>query len=304
MKAVPHPRNPTAVENAPKINNMNDNPWIYPVTFETFPELVIERSQEVPVVVDFWAAWCAPCQRLMPLLARLAEEYQGKFILAKVNTDEERDLAQEYQVRSLPTVKIFRSGKVVDEFLGAQPEGVVREYLERHLERKSDPLRKQATQAREQGNMALACGYLRQAHEIEPDNHEISLELVQMLLATNAYPEARTVALTLPAEDAAAQNLLGYLDLIELAQNNDPVHLQATLAADPADHEARYCLACTQIAARNYPPALENLLEIIRRDRKFRNDGARKAILILFEMLGPKHDLTIRSRRRLLNLLH
>src|SRR5688572_5082667 len=129
--------------NCPERVSMSQSQPAEIVTQANFSSAVLERSKTVPVLVDFWAAWCGPCHMLMPILAKLAEEYQGKFHLAKVNTDEEQALAAQYGVRSLPTVKVFKGGKIVDEFMGAQPESAVRQIIERHIERPADPLLRQ-----------------------------------------------------------------------------------------------------------------------------------------------------------------
>lgn len=283
---------------------MTDNPFITNVTLDTFPALVIDRSQQVPVVVDFWATWCAPCQVLMPLLARLSQEYQGKFVLAKVNTDQERDLAQQYGVRNLPTVKIFRHGKVVAEFMGAQPESVVRSYLDRYIDRKSDQLRQQAATARQQGDLDSALGYLRQATELEPNNQEIQIELAQLFVEQDDLSSARSILNAFPDDQSKVQTLISYIEFAEIARNVNHPAMETRLATDSLDHEARYCLAMEWVVAKKYQEAMDYLLEIVRHDREFRNDGARKALLTIFELLGNDHDLVTRYRKRLLNLLH
>jgi putative thioredoxin len=286
---------------------MTDNPHIFTVTFETFPSLVIDKSQEIPVVVDFWAAWCSPCQMLMPVLAKLVQEYQGKFVLAKVNTDQERELAAHYGVRSLPTVKIFRHGKVVDEFMGAQSETVVRSYLDRYIERESDRLRQLAVAAQNRGDLDIALKHLRRAAELESDNGTIQVDLARLLIERGEVEEARRVLRTLPDEvqrQAQVRSLQAFLDLASVAQGLERATLEAVLAADPSDNETRYRLATVQVLARDYARAMANLLEIVRRDRKFRDDGARKAMLTVFDLLGSNNDLVNRYRKQLINLLH
>ncbi|CAK0777466.1 putative thioredoxin [Gammaproteobacteria bacterium] len=283
---------------------MADNSFVFNVTLNTFPALVLDQSQKVPVVVDFWAAWCNPCQVLMPMLAKLAKEYQGKFLLAKVNTDQERELAQQYGVRSLPTVKIFRHGKAVEEFMGAQPESTVRGYLDRHIERKSEQLRQQAVAMQQQGDLDTALLYLRQALELEPTNNAIQLDLARLFMARGELEEARGILRALPDTQPELRSLIGFLDLAEVAQSADRLALETVLTDDPINHEARYRLATLQTLEKDYLNAMENLLEIVRRDRKFRDDGARKALLTIFDLLGADSDLAIRYRKRLLNLLH
>ncbi|CAK0755290.1 putative thioredoxin [Gammaproteobacteria bacterium] len=289
---------------ADTLKNMSEDNLVFNVTSTTFPTLVIDRSRDVPVVVDFWAAWCGPCQVLMPMLARLAQEYQGKFALAKVNTDQERELAQRYGVRNLPTVKIFRHGKVVEEFMGAQPEKVVRSYLDRHVDQKAGQLRQQAAAACEQGNFDDALVNLRRAIELEPANKAIQLDLARLFLTRNELREAESILSAFQYELGEAEMLISYLELVKTARDTNHQTLEAFLAANPLDHDARYCLATTQLIAKNYLEAIENLLEIVRRDRKFRDDGARKALLTIFAFLGADNQLVVRYRKRLVNLLH
>ncbi len=146
---------------------MNDFPFIFSVTQEDFAQRVLENSRRVPVMVDFWADWCGPCHMLMPILTKLTQEYQGQFLLAKVNSDEQQALASQYGVRSLPTVKLFKSGDVVDEFMGVQQESTIRQLLERHIERESDKIRLQAEQALEANDTEKAHLLLQQATALD-----------------------------------------------------------------------------------------------------------------------------------------
>ena len=240
----------------------------------------------------------------MPMLAKLAQEYGGKFVLAKVNTDQERELARQYGVRNLPTVKFFRHGKVVEEFMGAQSEGIVRGYLNRHITRQSDQLRQQAAVARELGDLDVALLCLRQALEQEPTDKAISLDLARLLVERGELAEAKQLLHALPDVDPEVHPLIAFIDFAEIAQNADRRTLEANLAENPANEEARYCLAAVQILAREYAEAMENLLEIVRRDRAFREDGARKALITVFDLLGAEDNLVVRYRRRLVGLLH
>ena len=169
---------------------MTDSPYIFDATAETFDSLVLDASRERPVVVDFWADWCAPCRSLMPVLAGLADRYNGKFHLVKVNSDSQQELAQRYGVRSLPTVKIFRDGEVVDEFMGALPEPAVREYIDRHVVRESDALRQRALELLQDDDRDGAIGLLRKAIAVDPDVALNHLELASVLAAAQRFDEA------------------------------------------------------------------------------------------------------------------
>nr|VFK53417.1 MAG: thioredoxin [Candidatus Kentron sp. TUN]VFK54401.1 MAG: thioredoxin [Candidatus Kentron sp. TUN]VFK55476.1 MAG: thioredoxin [Candidatus Kentron sp. TUN] len=158
---------------------MTASEFVFDVNEENFSEIVLEGSHRVPVLVDFWAAWCAPCKMLTPILTKLAKEFNGSFIVAKVNTDEQQQLASQYHIQSLPTVKVFRNEVVVSEFLGVQPESTIREILDRHVERKSDKVRAQAVALHEQGSSIEA---------IELPNDRISLDLARLFIgARTAY---------------------------------------------------------------------------------------------------------------------
>ena len=171
---------------------MNDTPsdhFSAHVGQADFDALVLKQSYSVPVLADFWAAWCGPCKVLMPLLAKIAQEYQGKFFLAKIDTDKEKDLATRYAIRSLPTVKIFKQGQVVDEFMGAQPEPAIRTILDRHIPRASDVLITQALAAQTQGDTPQALALLTRAVETDPDSDRPKLQLAQLLFESQRYDE-------------------------------------------------------------------------------------------------------------------
>src|SRR5690606_6986674 len=159
-----------------RYRTMSESPYIFDVTDSDFTVKVLENSYKVPVLVDFWAEWCGPCKMLMPLLAKLADDYQGKFLLAKVNTDEQVARAAQFNSRSIPTGKIFKHGRIVEEMLGAQPESVIRGLIERHIVRESDHLRASAEAAYQAGDAAQALALLEQAARMGPDNHRVHLD--------------------------------------------------------------------------------------------------------------------------------
>ncbi|HDK37520.1 MAG TPA: thioredoxin, partial [Thiolapillus brandeum] len=152
---------------------MDNSPYIVEITNDNYQTAVLEQSHKVPVLVDFWASWCQPCQMLMPVLANLAEQYQGKFILAKINTEEQQELAAQFGIRSIPTVKLFRNGDPVDEFAGALPESEIRKFLEKHISRESDAMVDQAEQLLLQGDLENALKLLQQAKQTDPENSNI-----------------------------------------------------------------------------------------------------------------------------------
>ena len=286
---------------------MADSPYIIEVTAENFSQIVVEGSHRQPVLVDFWADWCAPCRALMPVLAKLADEYQGKFILAKVNSDENQQLAQQYGVRSLPTVKLFKQGSAIDEFMGALPESQVREFLERHIERESDKLLADAHAAELAGENDKALELLRQANDIDPGQPQIIAALAGKLMGAGDNEKAEQLLLSLPAADRDSPEIAATLAQLEFARegsNDTPLEtLETQLAASPDDLELRYQLAMKLLAEKQYEPAMEHLLTIMRKDRSFRDDVARKTLLKVFDMLGDD-PLVATWRRKMFNFLY
>jgi len=260
------------------------------VTRDTFAAEVLERSRQHPVLVDFWAAWCGPCKMLMPVLAKLAEEYQGKFFLAKVNSDEQQELASQYGIRSLPTVKLFVNGEAVDEFMGVQPESTIRALLDRHIPRESDGLIRQAIAAAQTGDIDGALAIMQQAMTLDPANDRVKLELARFLTHLKRVDEAEQVLNAASAEARSsdqAGSLRAQFEFARIANNARPAEaLKHAITDNPKDSAARYELAAQQVLARQYEPALEQLLEIVRSDRKWNDDAGRKAMISVFNLLG------------------
>src|SRR4030065_277949 len=179
---------------------MSPSPHIADVNQQTFESLVLAKSREIPVLADFWAAWCGPCKQLMPVLAKLADEYDGKFFLAKINSDTEQPLAARYGVKSLPTVKLFRNGQVVEEFMGAQPEKAIRALLDRHIPRASDTLVDNALQVLRAGQPDQALAILQQAVKTDPGNDRAKLELARLHAQLGHAAEAETKLAALSVE--------------------------------------------------------------------------------------------------------
>lgn len=286
----------------------SDSPYIFNVTQDDFGSVVLENSNRVPVLVDFWAAWCGPCQMLMPMLAKLVEEYGGQFLLAKVNTDEQQALAARYGVRSLPTVKLFKGGQVLDEFMGVQPESVVRAMLERHIVRESDVIRAEALQRYEEGDREGAMELLQKAAEMDPTNHKVRIDLAGLLAQSGRADLSEAMLQELPPDlrdSTEVKGLLARLRFARLAQDAPEVaELERRIERDPGDLEARYQLAARKIGAGDYEPGMEQLLEILRRDRGFEQDAGREGLLATFEILGGSGELVTRYRRQLFNLMH
>lgn len=279
--------------------------YAFDVTTANFDEKVLAASQRVPVIVDFWAPWCQPCRILKPILEKLAAEYGGKFLLAKVNSDENQELAYRYGVRGIPAVKAFVGGELVDEFTGALPEAQVREFLERLIPSPAEPLRQEALALARQGDHAAARQRLAKAIELDPKNDACYLDYVEQSLAL-ATPEALAEAeelMAIVAERARDRNrvdaLQARLSLARQAGGADLASLEAKLATNPLDHEARLALANALALQGDYRAAFEHLLEIVRRDRKWNDEAGRKAMVNLFNLLSPQpqYDDLVREYR-------
>nr|VFJ49808.1 MAG: putative thioredoxin [Candidatus Kentron sp. FM]VFJ71893.1 MAG: putative thioredoxin [Candidatus Kentron sp. FM]VFK18521.1 MAG: putative thioredoxin [Candidatus Kentron sp. FM] len=280
---------------------MSTSKYVFDVDERNFPEIVLENSRRMPVLVDFWAAWCAPCRMLAPVLEKLAEEFGGTFLVAKVDTDEQRQLAAEYSVQSLPTVKVFRNAAVVEEFLGAQPEGVIRQVLDRHVERESDRMRTHAMALHEQAKTEEGIRHLRDALAMDPANERIFPDLARLLLAQGHFTEVEALLQGLPVNrqpDADIKEIRIQLEFARIAGNAPPVtELEDRVAKAPGDCEAHYQLGARKVMTGDYETAMNHFLEIMRRDRRFREDAGRKALVDTFALIG-EGDPSLVSRYR------
>jgi putative thioredoxin len=287
---------------------MADSPFIAAVTAADFDKIVIQGSFERPVLVDFWADWCAPCRQLMPILSRLAEELRGQFFLAKVDTEAEQALAAQFGIRSLPTVQLFKDGAPVDQFMGALPEAQIREFLSRHISRASDRLIDQARQAMASGDLSTAAGLITGAEQDDPENSRLFIARVQLKAAEGDIAGAQALLEHTPldlAADPELSALRGRLAFSAAAQAAPSVAaLEERLTTDPNNSEARYQLAAHQVLAGDYEAALESLLTLLKRDRQYGDDAARKGMLAIFDLLGGNGELVSRYRAKMLSSLY
>jgi putative thioredoxin len=287
---------------------MNDSPHKIEANQNDFEEVAVKKSHEVPVLVDFWAPWCGPCKMLTPILTKLAEDYAGKFRLVTVNTDENPILSQDHGIRGIPTVKLFVEGKVVDQFVGVLPEGVIRELLGHYVERDSDQLRKQARPAARQGDYPQARQLLQQALASDPENQRIHPDLAQVLLTTGDLDGAEEVLKQLPDARQQDEDIARLLIRIKFARITadapEEQELAQRIAADPNDSLARYRLSTRLVLREDFETALAHLIELLERDRGFQDDAARKAAIDIFTLLGGHGPLVKRYRTLLSTVLH
>ncbi|QWP79171.1 tetratricopeptide repeat protein [Lysobacter sp. K5869] len=282
------------------------NPHVFDATAERFQQDVLQKSLETPVLIDFWAEWCQPCKTLGPILEKLAGEYNGAFVLAKVDVEAEQQLGAAFQIRSIPTVYLMKDGQLVDGFAEALPEGVVREFLKSHgiepgaaapadVEAEAPPVDPHAEVVR-----------LRRESAEQPDKPELQLDLALALLATGAQAESEQLLDALPANLATddrsvrARAKLGFLKVV--ADAPPAATLEAALVATPEDSQARYLLGARLIAAGQDQAGLEQLIELLRRDRAFQEGLPRKALIDAFRVVADE-DLVGVYRRKMSALL-
>ena len=269
--------------------------------------LLIEESHTRPVVVDFWADWCEPCKVLMPLLEKIATEYQGAFLLAKVNADDQQNIAQQFGVRSLPTVMVIKDGQPVDGFTGAQPETAVRQMLEKFLPAPWDGLLQLANESMQNGDFAAALTPLRQAWEESGRQHEISIAYAHCLIESMRMDEAQAVldTIMLADHDAAYEQLVAQLEIKrEAAKSPEIDALEQQLAADPDNHDVRARLAIQYTNAGRFRDALENLITILQQDLNHADGGTKKVLLDTIASLGKGDPLAAEYQRKLYSMLY
>lgn len=278
------------------------------VTTASFAQDVLEASATTPVLVDFWADWCGPCKQLMPVLDRLADEYAGRFTLAKVNADQESELTGQLSVRSLPTVVLFKDRAVADHFVGVVPEAQIRQMLDRHLQgAPENPLQKTRSLI-EQGNTSDAKAVLQQLLLSEPANIEARALLAELHLIEGDMDAVRAAVDDLQGREPNHQAVRRLKALFAfsnvVAAHSDPRLLEQQLRERPQDPELLHAQAVHRLLHGDHQAALDTWLGMMRTHRAFGDDLARKSLLMAFEILGEQNALVPKTRREMARLLY
>ncbi|WP_029058093.1 thioredoxin [Stappia stellulata] len=284
---------------------------IIDVTTQTFMSDVIEASRERTVLVDFWAPWCGPCKQLTPILEKAVESARGAVVLAKMNIDENPEVASQLGIQSIPAVIAFKNGQPLDGFMGVQPESQIKSFIERVAgpvgPSEAEQVLTEADAAHEAGDLARAAELYAGVLSMEPENAKAFGGLAQCMVATGDVARAKEVVEAAPesiANDPAMAAAKAAIELAEQAGSlGDLAELEARIEADPDDHQARFDLAVALGSGPDKEKAVDHLIEIVRRDRAWNEDGARLQLLQFFEAWGPKDPSTGYGRRRLSSVL-
>lgn len=284
---------------------MSEAQHVFDVSLQNFNTEVAERSQKTPVLVEFYAEGAEQSQETSALLARIASEYDGKFLLGRVDIQRNPELVQQLQVRTLPTVKVVFQGQIVQNLEGPLPEPQLREFLDQLTMSPVERVRVQVDELLEQGNRPGAIQLLQQLIAEEPENHGISVELADLMIMEGDMAQAQSILGDLPEDAEGISKPRNRIAFIEEASSLPSVsELSQALADDEGNLNLRYELSVAQVADDQTEAALENLLVVLQKDREFQDELARKTMIRIFELLGKGDETATRYRRKMFTFLH
>lgn len=287
---------------------MSPSPHIFEVTIENFENDVVAASDATPIVLDFWAPWCGPCKTLTPILEKLAEEYGGRFRLAKVNSDEQQDLAAMFGIRSIPTVIALKGQKPVSAFQGAQPESAIRQFLDKIVPSESDERLGKAQAKLDAGDIDGAVDELKVSLALNPQLDAARVMLADVAMRDNRIDEAKAyldACKPITRMEDEFQRVATRIAAAEDAGHSpEAAALKVRIERDPDDHDARYHLAAVYATQGQYEPAFRTLLESIERDRQWNEQAARKRMVEYFALAREQPELVRRYRQALATMLN
>jgi len=287
---------------------MTDSPYVFDATMDNFQQKVMDASARTPVLIDVWADWCAPCKQLMPILEKLAEEYRGAFVLARINADQQAELTASLGVRSLPTVILVKNGQAVDGFNGALPESEVRRLLEKHVQAPAEAPYDKAQRLWEEGDIQGAMDILTELNREDPENTKVLTDLGLLKAESGDLATAEQILDSLPPEEKLqprARQLAARVKFMKQAGELPPVaELEAKLEAEPDNPEVLHQLALQRILQERNADAMELLIRLLQVDSGYRDGVARSTLIELFDKLGNSHPDVRTYRRRLYTLMH
>ena len=287
---------------------MTVSPFVFEVNESHFQKDVIEKSDNVPVLVDFWAAWCGPCRMVGPILEKLANEYQGAFILAKLNTEENPNLAMEFGIQSIPNCILFKNGRPADQFAGALPESAIRKFLSPHCASEADKLFTVAERTINDGRYEIGEKLLQEVLTTDPQHWATRFALAKLLIRLQRPDEALEHIEKIPGSADEFKKAAHLKEVIaffaECQKAGGEIVCRQKLEKDPGDLDARFGLASCLASQSRYQEALEEFLAIVAKDKNYCDQAARKSMLAIFNLVGERSKLSDEYRTRLARTLY